>query len=437
MRALVSKLLRLAWPVSLARLGIMGMGLCDVMVVGQLAPTELPHQALGWAPTAVLLVTGVGLLTGVPVLAARGIGAGQASMAGGAWQRGLVVSAIGGALATLLIWLAGARIFTLFGIARELAEPSATVMRILALSVPLHLVYVATSFLVEAMQRPLASTLVMCAANLLNLGLNLLWVPAHGAIGSAWATFGARTFLAVALGAWVLCMPDARRFGLRARVREPSYGSFFGVGSAAALSQAAEASAFSGMTILAARSGGHAVASYQILLNILAVVFMVALGFSAATTVLTSDGVGRKAPRDAARASWTGLALNTGMMLLIALALLAFAGPIARAYTADLSVASLVASSMPLAAAALCPDGGQVVIAAALRAHGDNWFPTASHLLAYALIMPSLALTLAELMGMGVAGLMQAIVWSSLLSASVLAARLWTLTRRAGAPLAQ
>jgi MATE family multidrug resistance protein len=43
MRALVPKLLRLAWPVTLARLGIMGMGLCDVLVVGQLAPTELPH----------------------------------------------------------------------------------------------------------------------------------------------------------------------------------------------------------------------------------------------------------------------------------------------------------------------------------------------------------------------------------------------------------
>jgi MATE family multidrug resistance protein len=432
MRALVPKLLRLAWPVTLARLGIMGMGLCDVMVVGQLAPTELPHQALGWAPTGVLLVTGVGLLTGVPVLAARGIGAGQATMAGGAWQRGLVVSAIGGALATLLIWVAGARIFTLFGISPELAEPSAAVMRILALSVPLHLIYVATSFLVESMQRPMASTIVMWAANLLNLGLNLLWVPAHGAIGSAWATCGARAFLVVALGAWVLCMPDAQRFGLRTRVSAPSYRSFFGVGSAAALSQAAEASAFSGMTILAARSGGQAVASYQILLNILAVVFMVSLGFSTATTVLTSDGVGRKSPRDAARASWTGFLLNTGMMLMIALGLMLFAGPIARAYTADLSIASLVASLMPLAAAALSPDGGQVVIAASLRAHGDNWFPTASHVLAYAFIMPTLAVTLCEIMGMGVTGLMHAIVWSSLLSVSVLGARLWTLTRRAG-----
>ena len=60
MLSFVPKLLRLAWPVTLARLGIMGMGLCDVIVVGQLAPAELSHQALGWSFTGVALVTGIG-----------------------------------------------------------------------------------------------------------------------------------------------------------------------------------------------------------------------------------------------------------------------------------------------------------------------------------------------------------------------------------------
>ena len=50
------RLLGLAWPVALARLGIMGMGVVDSIVVGQLAPRELPHQALGWAPTAIFVV---------------------------------------------------------------------------------------------------------------------------------------------------------------------------------------------------------------------------------------------------------------------------------------------------------------------------------------------------------------------------------------------
>ena len=74
---MIRQLLRLAWPVALARLGIMGMGAVDVMVVGQFRPAELPYQALAWAPTGVFMVTGIGLLTGVQVLASRAIGAGS------------------------------------------------------------------------------------------------------------------------------------------------------------------------------------------------------------------------------------------------------------------------------------------------------------------------------------------------------------------------
>jgi MATE family multidrug resistance protein len=426
---LLRRLFRLAWPVTLARLGIMSMGVCDAIVIGQIAPDELPHQALGWAPTAVWLVTGIGLLAGVQVLAARALGSGDARAAGAAWRRGLVVSAISGSVAMLGMWWAGSRVFTVFGIDPLLAEPSAAVMKIFAISVPLHLLYVSSAFFMEAIQRPMASTIAMLGANVVNLALNLAWVPTYGAIGSAWATCGARGFLAVALGIWVLCMKDARRLGVWSRSASPSYREFFGVGSAAALSQAAEASAFSGMTIIAGRAGAHAVSSYQILLNILAVVFMVALGLSTATTVLTSDAVGRHSIRDAARASWAGLGLNTGCMLLIGVALVVFQRSIASAYTTDVQVVSLVAGLMPLAAASIIADGGQAVASAALRAHRDNWFPTASHVFAYACVMPGLGLLLAEVRGLGVLGLLHAILWASVLSVAVLLYRLKVLTR--------
>src|SRR5690606_7920630 len=148
-----------------ARLGIMGMGVADVIVVGQFTPEELPHQALGWAPIGVLLVTGIGLLTGVQVLAARALGAGTPELAGGAWRRGMVVSVVAGALAVLAVWLLDERMFTAFGIAEALAGPSAKVAFVLALSVPLHFFYVATAFFLESIQRPMASTIVMWAAN--------------------------------------------------------------------------------------------------------------------------------------------------------------------------------------------------------------------------------------------------------------------------------
>jgi MATE family multidrug resistance protein len=430
-RSFVAPLLRIAGPVALARLGIIGMALVDVVVVGQLAPDELPHQALGWAPTAVFLVAAIGLLQGVQVLAARSLGEGNPQGAGVALRRGLVLALIAGGLSAGAMWLGGSRLFSTFGIEAELVPLSTQVMAILALSIPLHLLYVAGTFFLEAIKKPGVSTIVMWAANAVNLALNLLWVPEHGAVGSAWATVGARVFLAGVLLLWIYLLRDGGRYGVRKLgAKGPSFGALLAVGIAAAVSQAVEAGAFSAMTVIAGRLGADIVAGYQILLNLMAFVFMIALGLAAATAVLVSEAIGRRAPAYAIRAGWTGFALNAIAMAIAAIAIFMFRNEIGRAYTADVELAALIAGLVWITALVLHPDGAQVVVASALRARGDNWFPTFSHILAYAVVMPVLGYWLAERQGMEVAGLLFAIFWSSVLSAAVLLVRWWALARR-------
>lgn len=432
-------LLRIAGPVALARLGIIGMALVDTIVVGQLAPDELPHQALGWAPTAVFLVAAIGLLQGVQVLAARSIGEGNKHGAGVALRRGLILAIGAGALSAALMWLGGERLFTVFGIEEALAGPSTPIMHVLAFSIPLHLLYIAGTFFLEAIKKPGISTVVMWLANGVNLALNLLWVPEHGAVGSAWATVGARVFLAGVLLLCIYFLRDGVAYGVRKAkdAKGPGYGALLGVGAAAAVSQAVEAGAFSAMTVIAGRIGAEVVAAYQILLNLMAFVFMIALGLAAATAVLVSEAIGREAPQDAKRAGWTGIWLNAIGMIAAAIIILVFATQIGRAYTADAGLAALIASLMWICSLALLPDGTQVVTASALRARSDNWFPTFSHILAYAVVMPVLGYWLAEHQGMGVAGLLFAIVWSSVVSAAVLLLRWWAIAGRQPKPIAE
>jgi MATE family multidrug resistance protein len=427
-RSYIGALLRLAGPVALARLGIIGMAISDVVVVGQLAPHELPHQALGWAPTAVFLVAAIGLLQGVQVLAARSLGEGNPQGAGVVLRRGLALALIAGAVSVALMWWGGERLFSSFGVEADLVGLSARVMDVLALSIPLHLLYIAGAYFCEAIKKPAVSTIIMWLANAVNLGLNLLFVPTHGAIGSAWATVGARLFLSGGLLIWIFLLPDGSAYGVR-KLGAPGYGytALLGVGVASAVSQAVEAGAFSGMTVIAGRLGANVVAAYQILLNLMAFVFMIALGMAAATAVLVSEAIGRQAPRDAARAGWTGIGLNELSMICAAAALLIFATPIGRAYTADAQLAALISSLIWICAIALHPDGAQVVTASALRARGDNWFPTFSHILAYAVVMPTLGYWFAEHLHMQVAGLLFAICVSSLLSGAVLLARWWAI----------
>ncbi|MBL8530774.1 MAG: hypothetical protein JNK94_03475, partial [Hyphomonadaceae bacterium] len=117
-------------------------------------------------------------------------------------------------------------------------------------------------------------------------------------------------------------------------------------------------------------------------------------------------------------------------MVIAGFAILFFAPQIARLYTADVGLAAMIAALMWVSALVLAPDGGQVVAASALRARGDNWFPTFSHILAYAVVMPVIGYWLAEREGMGVAGLLFAIFWSSVLSVGILVARWWALSAR-------
>lgn len=456
-------LLRLAGPVALARLGIIGMAIADVVVVGQLAPTELPHQALGWAPTAVFLVSAIGLLQGVQVLAARSLGEGNPRGAGVVLRRGLVLALIAGLLSVGLMWWGGERLFSTFGVETDLVPLSARVMNVLALSIPLHLLYIAGTYFLEAIKKPAVSTIVMWLANAANLALNLLWVPdlnaaapagaepffallrdqpllhalhdlapAHGAIGSAWATVGARVFLSGGLLLWIVLLRDGAAFGVRSLgAKGFGYASLLAVGIASAVSQAVEAGAFSGMTVIAGRLGASVVAGYQILLNLMAFVFMLALGMAAATAVLVSEAIGRKAPHDAARAGWTGIGVNALCMIAAAIAIYAFKDHIAHAYTADLDLAAKVLAPLIwICALVLHPDGAQVVTASALRARGDNWFPTFSHIVAYAVVMPVLGYWFAEHLHMQVAGLLFAILCASVLSAAVLLLRWWAIAGR-------
>ena len=75
-------LAKLATPVVIARLGIMAMGLTDALVVGRYSAVQLGYHALGWAPTAVVLVVSISLLSGIQVMTSRAIGEGRPHLAG-------------------------------------------------------------------------------------------------------------------------------------------------------------------------------------------------------------------------------------------------------------------------------------------------------------------------------------------------------------------
>jgi MATE family multidrug resistance protein len=106
------------------------------------------------------------------------------------------------------------------------------------------------------------------------------------------------------------------------------------------------------------------------------------------------------------------------------------AGLLSRGYTNDPQTLAMATAALAIASAMLLPDALQVVVAQSLRARGDVWLPTVTHLTSYILVMAPLAWWLAIPVGLGVNGIAWAVVVASVLSGGLLLARFWMLAKR-------
>jgi MATE family multidrug resistance protein len=437
-RADLAQLLKLSGPVVIARLGIMAMGLSDAVVVGRYSATQLGYHALAWAPTAVVVTMAVGLLTGVQVMTARAIGEGRRELTGAVLRRGLVYSLWIGLASTIALAIAGPPFLHAIGLEKDLADGAARVLLIFCLSLPGYAVSVAASFWLEGLAKPGPAAWAMWAANGVNLALDLLLVPgtfglpALGAMGGAWATTGARTFLAIAVLAYIALMPEARALGVFARPERDraAEAEQRRIGFGAGASNFFEVASFSSMNIIAGWIGGLAVAAWAIVLNIAAIVFMVPLGMATGAAVLVGRAYGARDGAGVNRAGVVAFGVTAVFGVLITLFVWPTAALLSRGYTANAQTLAMAVPALLIASAMFLPDALQVVAAQALRARGDVWLPTYTHLASYILVMAPLAWWLAIPMHMGVNGIALAVVIASFIAAGLLLGRFWMLSRR-------
>jgi multidrug resistance protein, MATE family len=167
-----------------------------------------------------------------------------------------------------------------------------------------------------------------------------------------------------------------------------------------------------------------------VVLNVAALVFMVPLGLATGTAVLVGRAYGARDPAGVTRGALIGFAVTAAFGLIISLAIWPAAGLITQAYTSDPVVIAMATTALVLSCLFFLVDALQVVIAQALRARGDVWPPTFTHLVSYVVVMMPLAWWLSIPMGLGLNGIVWAVIAASVLSATLLGGRFWMLARR-------
>ncbi len=438
-RSDAGRMVQLAWPVIVARLGIMTMALVDTIVVGQYSTAELARLSMAFPPVSMILVAGIGMLGGTSVMAARYQGNGQTQLIGGVWHRALGYALIFGVMG-LPMGLFGRQILIALGQPAELIDGAAAVLLVLALGMPFHLIYVASAQLMEGLSRPMPGMVMMLAANVLNLILNLVLVagwgglPGFGALGTAWATTGSRLALALGLSAYIWYLDGHQAMGIR-RIGTASSNPYAGaeqlrLGLANGASLTVEQFAFVSMSVLAGWLGANALAAYSLTINFLAIVFMVALGLGVAAAVMVSEAYGRRHFHDVRRIGFVAIALNIGLMGIAAIITFGMPHTLAALYAGDPVLVDIAAPLILLAGLAVIFDGTQTVASQVLRARGEAWMPTLSHILSYVGVMVPLAYWLVFTMNHGVDGLMESIIIASILSSGLLVLRFGYLSWR-------
>lgn len=432
--------LKLAGPVIVARSGVLIMMTVDTIMTGHAGGDELAWFGIGLSPTIALTLLGLGFLLGVSILTSQADGAGEPERTGCIWKTGLRHAVPLGALFAVLC-LFGEELLLLIGQSPQLSEGGGRVMAMLGYGMPAVLIFVTCSFYLEGLSRPLPGMLIMLAANIVNLGLNWLLIHGHaglpgmGAEGAALATTLARWMTAGAILVYVWWMPCRARYGVRTARPDPEIGRRIRrLGYPMGLAMFVEVAAFMAMTQMAGFLGNDATAGYQIAHNLVALVFMSAIGLGAATGVRVGNAVGRGDLAGVRGAAAAGVLLVVLVMAMFGSLFLLIPETLVAAYTPQAAVAAFALPALMVAGFMMVFDGSQAVLINALRATGDVWFPMTTQIISFWILAAPVAWVLAFEYGFGTAGLMGGIF------AGVVAATLlngWRILRIVSGPIAR
>ncbi|WP_417458532.1 MATE family efflux transporter [Kordiimonas sp.] len=433
-----SELARLALPAVAMRIGIMGLGMVDTAMVGHYATEHLAWLNLANQSVIMFaLVVGLGLLGGITVYVANAIGEDNNREAGRVWRRNLPFTAAVGAVILAAIWPAEYWL-TLLGQTTEKAHESGQLIRILALGVPGHLLFVCSTMFLEGIKRADVGFYLMMGANVLNVIFNYFLIFGHGgfpemgAAGSAWASTIIRWCLAIGAFLYVWYSPSVRGYGTRKPHGQKwsEWSAQRQMGYASAVSLAAEVLAFSALAVFAGWLGTVPLAAHGVVYQVLGVPLMISIGIGVASSVRVGIAFSRKDQADTALAGLAGVLLNFLIVGILAAGIYMFTADLLAIFTKDERIIILLLPFALTYTLGMVFDASQMVMTMVLRGYKETWWPTVLQGISFAFVMLPACYILAFPVGHGLQGLMEGMLIGVVVSWVLQMGRFYRLARR-------
>jgi MATE family multidrug resistance protein len=382
---------RLAWPVLVAQLANVGMGVADVAMTGHVSAEDLAAVSLGASVWMIVLVTVMGIMMSVNSVVAHETGAGNRERVPHVVRQALWLGVFTGIAACAAMNLS-AYVFDFMTLDPVVRAKATTFSHIISVGLPPFAVFRALYGYSMGLHESRPIMVIAIGGLLFNVFINWLLVFGHwglpqlGAVGCAvstglgmWLMFGAMLF-------WTWRSPAYRDTWPFARREKPDWheiGAMLRLGLPIGVTFFAEVSAFASVALLVARFGVVTVAAHQIALNFASLVFMVPMSLGIGLITRVGHALGEGDPARARFVSWVGVGMSMTFAILSATFIALFRAQIAAAYTSDESVRQLTMHLLLFAALFQLSDATQVATASAIRGYKVTRRPMVIHLASF------------------------------------------------------
>jgi MATE family multidrug resistance protein len=409
-RADFRNLIELALPLAAVQVGVMAMGMVDAAMVGRLSADALGAVAVAGVWFFAITTVGMGCVYALDPVIAQAHGAGDEPAIALGFQRGLLIAVLV-TVPTMVGLVPVEAVLRLTGQAPALVPLARDYLNWIQPGIFPYFAFLVLRQTLQALGRVRPILAVITLANLLNAGLNWIFIyghlgaPALGVRGSALATTISRWAMFTGLLGltWKALEPYARPLRPEIWLWGP-LRRMLEIGLPIGLQILFEYGVFGIVGLLLGRAGSQSIAGHQIALNYAAITFMVPLGIGAAAAVLVGRAIGANDAEGARRVTVAALAVGASFMAAAALVFIALPTPLAALYSEETGVVAIAASLIPIAGAFQVFDGTQAVAMGVLRGAGDTRVPVIVTIFGYYAVGLPVGLWLGAGLGLGAQG---------------------------------
>lgn len=427
----IKKTISLAYPIVVAQLGTVMMGVTDNIMVGRyIGKIGLGSSGIANSIAFLIASIGIGGLSVVAPLISKAKAERNISEINRLFRAGIKVSLwfsfILGLIGFLCVYF-----FDVFQQSPEINQQAPTFMVIIVFSNAFMFVFTAAKQLSDGLSRTYVAMMITVFGLIMNLAFNILLIngywgfPKMGLNGSAASTLITRVLMMLAMFFYLFREKAFEKYlkeKYKLLVTNDLVIYIIKIGVPSGLQLFFEIAAFSLAVIMMGWLGENQLAAHQIAINIAATTYMMASGLGIAGGIRVGAGRGLK---DVHKIRFSGnvalllvIVFMTAMMLLI----LIFNRFFVELYIADNEVVKIAMQLMIVAAIFQLSDGIQVVSLGVLRGIADVNIPTWITMFAYWAIALPLGYFLAFKMEMDAIG-----IWIGLLAGLTTSAILLTI----------